>query len=257
MPSKRTTSTKGVVNGKGLGRVRPPDWRHVEQYPVRALAGAARNALTAPDPQTVVRHPLPFRYDQGATPRCCDFGSCTLMSSIELQNEQERIQFTPGHLYRWAVRHDGIPGDPGGTTVRATMDYIRRLGLVPRHRRHGRRQITENRWCETMDEVVAVLARQAVPIGVSWTTDMMEPDAEGFIHATGREVGGHYVVLFGEHLPQGYVDVGQTWGPGWWSSAPSQEESWNGKLSLEDLERLLFSMDGEAVVITDELERRV
>jgi hypothetical protein len=235
---------------RGLGRVVPPDWEHVERYPLRALAALPPE----PAPDTVVRHPLPVRYDQGQTPRCVDFGSCTLMSATELANEGQRVEFQPGYLYRWAERHDGLP-DEGGTTVRAGMDYLRRLGLIPRRRAAGRRKITENRWCQSMTELLAVLVRQPVPIGVNWYNGMMRPDAEGFIHRNGGLEGGHFVTLSGLNMVQGYADVGQTWGPRLWAEAPDEQESWNVKIGLEDLDRITFSEDGEAVAITDRLER--
>lgn len=249
-------NTEGVIGEKGLGRVRPPDWEHVERYPLRGLPDRVLAELTPPPPNTVLRHELPMRYNQGQTPRCVDFGSCTYMSAIELLNEQQRVQFRPGYLYRWAVRHDGIPGDPGGTTVRAGMDYARQLGMIPVHSRDLRRKITENRWCQSMSEVLAVLYRQPVPIGISWLAGMMDPRSDGIIRAQGSDVGGHFTTLFGMDLPAGLVDVGNTWGPHWWREAPDEGQSWNARLPLEDLERLLFSMDGEAVAVTDRLERR-
>jgi hypothetical protein len=239
----------------GLGRIRPPDWRHVELFPAAEVRAAVREVLMPPGPDLVVRHALPQRYDQGPTPRCVDFGSCTYMSALELANEDQQVRFTPGYLYRWAIRHDGVPGDPGGTTVRAGMDYVRQLGLIPASRDFGRRKITENRWLTSMDQVLGVLAVQPVPIGVSWHAAMMNPDAEGFIYATGNEVGGHFTTLSGLNMPRGYVDIGQTWGPGLWREASTEAESWNVKLSLEHLEALLFREDGEAVWVTDRLER--
>lgn len=249
-------TSKDQPQPPGLGRVRPPDWQHVELYPAAQVRAAVRQVLVPPGPDVVVRHELPFRYDQGQTPRCVDFGMCTAAGADELANEDERVQFRPGYLYTWAERHDGLP-DTGGTTVRAGMDYRRKLGLIPADRNAGRRKITENRWLTDMDQVLGALSRQVVPIGVAWTQGMMSPDGEGFIHLTGPEVGGHFITLFGLNMPRGYVDLGQTWGPRWWTMAPTEEESWNGKLGLEELERLLFQMDGEAVLVTDRLEARV
>jgi hypothetical protein len=204
----------------------------------------------------VGRHALPFRYNQAVTPRCVDFGMCTAASADELANEGEHIEFKPGYLYRWAERHDGLP-DEGGTTVRAGMDYRRKLGMIPTGRGAGRRKITENRWLTDMDQVLGVLSKQVVPIGVAWLGGMMRPDGEGFIHLTGSEEGGHFITLFGLNMPRSYVDLAQTWGSGLWREAPDEAESWNIKLSLEELERLLFTMDGEAVMVTDRLERVV
>lgn len=237
--------------GRGMGRKVPTDWEHVERFPL----SAAPIRLEPPPPDTVLRHRLPFRYDQGQTPRCVDFGSATTMSAIEWMSEHQEVPFKTGYLYRWAVRHDEFPGDPGGTSVRAGMDYIRTLGMIPaRLADRPRRKITENRWAQSMGEVLAVLRRQPVPIGVNWHAGMMDPDPAGYIHATGSVVGGHFTTLFGLNMPEEYVDIGQTWGPRWWPEAETEPESWNAKLSLVDLERILFSEDGEAVAITDRLE---
>lgn len=237
----------------GFGRVRPPDWRHVELYPAEQVRAAVREVLVPPGPDFVGRHELAYRYNQGQTPRCVDFGMCTAAGADELANEGQRVEFRPGYLYRWAERHDGLP-DEGGTTVRAGMDYRRRLGMVPVTRGAGRRKITENRWLTNMDQVLGVLARQVVPIGVAWLGGMMEPDTAGRIHLTGQEVGGHFTTLFGLNMPEHYAEIAQTWGAGWWREAPTEDESWNARIDLAELERLLFAMDGEAVMVTDKLE---
>ncbi|HXH79504.1 hypothetical protein [Nocardioides sp.] len=77
---------------------------------------------------------------------------------------------------------DTNPGDDNGTSVRAAMDVLRRVGHVPIYRGVARpvdpaEGIVENRWAQSADEVLACLQSPAyatlgaVPLLNSWGRD--------------------------------------------------------------------------------------
>jgi len=53
----------------------------------------------------------------------------------------------------------------------------------------------EVRWLFGGDDVITALMYRGVVIGVNWYGGMMNTDAQGFIHPTGRVVGGHCTYL--------------------------------------------------------------
>jgi hypothetical protein len=236
---------------KGLGRVDPPDLRHLELWPATPII----EQLPPVPPGAMRRWETPERYDQGSTPRCVDFGTCTMMSAYHLANTGSRIRYQPGYLYRWAVRHDGIEGDPGGTTSRAGLDYTRRLGLVPARRRDPRNRILTYRWCRDITELAAALYHIGpVPIGINWYAGMSDPDANLEMRRAGPLEGGHYIVLDQLDMARGIAWATQTWGLGWPEAYTSPDTAGRAFFTLETLDRVVFSEGGEAGIITDRLE---
>ena len=77
-------------------------------------------------------------------------------------------------------------------------------------------------------------------IGVDWYVGMMAPDRFGYLHPTGRNVGGHCVLLNGYNLKRRAFRVHQSWGEDWGDNG----EAW---LLKDDLARLL-GQGGEVCV---------
>jgi hypothetical protein len=235
---------------KGLGRVDPPDLRHLELWPATPIIAQ----LPPVPPGALRRWQTPERYDQGDTPRCVDFGTCTMMSAYHLANTGSRIRYRPGYLYRWAVRHDGIEGDPGGTTSRAGLDYTRKLGLIPVHRRDPRNRILTYRWARNITELVAALYHVGcVCVGTNWRLGMSDPDGQEMT-LRGRNEGGHFYVLDELDMARGIVWMTQTWGLSW--PDPNLPADFQGRafIRLENLEQLVFNEGGEAGIVTDQVE---
>lgn len=96
-------------------------------------------------------------------------------------------------------------------------------------------------WADPYDPVKALrqvqltLAwRGPVPLGTNWYEGMNWPDPDGFIHPTGRYLGGHSILMVGISLRRQAVRLKQSWGP-----MPLLH------LSFHDLTRLLDE-EGEA-----------
>lgn len=176
-----------------LGRRVPPDWRHVERFPLSAAAAPPVGVpvvlgtqwLTGMD-QPVKRgqqywvsadgpvrggHAYCLRprgafdtpqwwdfYDQGHEGACVGFGSARMLSLFN------RARFDARWIWDQAktvdVWPDTNPGDDNGTSVRAAMDVLRNAG-APRVKRGvtlpPTAAISANRWATSADEVLAAL----------------------------------------------------------------------------------------------------
>lgn len=127
------------------------------------------------------------------------------------------------------------PGDSpqyDGTSVRAGADQMIAEG---RYERYDWADF-DNAARAVAQIKLAVGYRGPVPMGINWHAGMMRRDPDGFIHPTGRVVGGHSILIVGVSLRLNAVKLKQSWGAG-------SEDFW--LLSFTDLERLMDE-DGEA-----------
>jgi hypothetical protein len=71
-------------------------------------------------------------------------------------------------------------------------------------------------WSFTMRGIQVGIAHNGPAIvGTECYEGMLKPDRDGYIHPTGRSVGGHAYLLLGVNMELGYFDVLMAWGPGW------------------------------------------
>lgn len=180
-------------------------------------------------------------FDQGYTSACVAYAGVGWLVAGPVRNVKEPPEFA--ELYRACQLIDEWPGeDPEveGTSVRALMRVLKSRGYV-----------SEYRWAWTLEPVVNhILTSSPVVLGTTWYSGMMEPDAEGFVHATGELVGGHAYLGIGASLnkkcpdgSRGAARCVQSWGEGW----GQRGRFW---LSFTDLARLLAE-DGEAATATE------
>lgn len=178
-----------------------------------------------------------------------------MMSAYEFAAGRLAVRYIPGYLYRWAVRHDGIEGDPGGTTSRAGLEYTRRLGLVPAHRWNPRNRIQTYRWARDTGELIAALYHVGpVSAGTNWRRGMSDPDGQQMT-LRGPNEGGHFYVLDELDLVRGIIWMTQTWGLSWPDPSLPPDVQGRAFIRIEDLEQVIFNEGGEAGIITDRLER--
>lgn len=179
---------------RALGRHQPSDWRHVERYPLSALAEAPTGLPVAlginwysafDNPQRVsdgsywigrdgnlghIRggHAIassPDRvsdlgtwyryYDQGSE------GACVGFAVSRLQTLANRRVYNAFSVYYRAKQVDEWPGENyDGTSLRAGLEVIRTEGAPLRNSTDFRLDagITEYRWLTSVDEIRAVLA---------------------------------------------------------------------------------------------------
>jgi len=119
-------------------------------------------------------------YDQGAEGACVGFAASRAMTLLNRKRLDARWLWNRAkEIDEWSETN---PGDDNGTSVRAAMDVLRRVGHVPIHRGAARpvdpaEGISENRWAQSVDEVLACLQSpicetlEGVPVRNSWGPD--------------------------------------------------------------------------------------
>lgn len=103
----------------------------------------------------------------------------------QLYFEMQKIDYWPGGAYPGAS-----PFYEGTAVLAGLKIYLDLLHRIDPYKRRW-----EFRWCFGAAEVVTALQRRGVIIGVPWHEGMFETDAEGYIHPTGRVMGGHCTYL--------------------------------------------------------------
>jgi hypothetical protein len=143
-------------------------------------------------------------------------------------------------IYHEAQKIDPWPGGdyPGafpqyeGSSVLAGVQVAQRLG-----------------WCSGYnwafglnDLILGVGYRGPAILGINWYEGMSTPDSAGFIHVTGKKLGGHCIVDNSVNVKKERFTLHNSWGAGW---------GINGEcyISFADMDRLLRE-DGEAVFLT-------
>ena len=168
--------------------------------------------------------------DQLDTSACVGFTGAAYFAASPIK---QRV-CDPHGLYVFAKFADEWEGeDYEGTSVRGLLKVCHRAGWISEYR-------------FTIDIEVMVqhlLEKGPVILGSDWKSSMFEPDDQGFIHASGGNVGGHAYLAYGVNTSRGYVSIRNSWGADWGSNGTA-------KLSLDDLSKLLAA-DGECAVATE------
>lgn len=246
----------------GLGRRVPPDFQHVEKYPLRTLIADPTSVLAIPPAGTEKSLGLPWwwkQHDQGEEGSCEGFGNSAMMS---ITNHYQRFKETGSDItFRYAARWlyteaqflddwDDTPPEEG-TSGRAACEILRTRGhrrvqrgvIGPENLANG---ISTYRWASTADEIrAAIYAGLAVAIGINWYSNFDKPviyNNERWIGRTslGSLRGGHCVCLYRMSDRRQAFMFMNSWGDNY---APV----W---LSYTLMEQLLDEY-GEAAVITD------
>lgn len=191
-----------------------------------------------PTPTTLRRQVwnVPYLLDQGQTPHCVGFGG-THWGIADPINDKWTHADADALYYACKVR-DGEPMAEDGSSVRTLAEEL-----------HTRGRLAEYVWCGRVDETGSqqgqavaewLLHQGPVVLGTNWYRGMFNPDANGVIHVTGANEGGHCYLAHGIDLDTGLVKCGQSWGPDW------GVEGGHFFLSMKDLQRLLDEQ-GEAL----------
>lgn len=165
-------------------------------YPIRAL-------LTPTTPRSYTWSCTQV-LDQGSEGACVGFGwagelqarpvvvPTSNMRGFQLYNEAKRLDEWEGENYE-------------GTSVLAGAKAV--LG-------HG--FMDEYRWAFSLqDALIALGYHGPIVTGFMWKEGMLEPDSEGWIHYTGRDVGGHCTVWRAVNVTHRGVLVQNSWGLEW------------------------------------------
>lgn len=112
-------------------------------------------------------------------------------------------------IYSLATRLDGIPNntyppDDGGSSGLGAAKAGVRLGYF-----------TGYKHCFGFDQFAAALQLQPLIVGTSWYSDMMTPDAHGFVWPHGTVEGGHEYLCLGISYETKTLTFLNSWGSGW------------------------------------------
>lgn len=142
-------------------------------------------------------------------------GSCVSFAlGLELASVPEVCAgITPDNVIKklhWpAQREDEYPGGvyPGawpqadGTSLTAVLSLARKYGACDTFE-----------WAFTMRDIQLGISHSgAAIVGTGCYQGMMQPDRDGFIHPTGRYLGGHGYLLMGVDMEHGFYWVKMAW----------------------------------------------
>lgn len=160
--------------------------------------------------------------DQGTEGACVGFSWAHELASrpVIIDGIKERDGLA---IYQEARTLDEWPGeDYDGTSVLAGAKAVIATGYMK-----------EYRWgFGLQDLILAVGYAGPGVLGTNWYEGMFEPDAKGFIHPTGRLVGGHAILIRGVNVTKKYVTLHNSWGSDWGKNGDCY-------LSFDDLDKLL------------------
>lgn len=223
----------------GLGRRYAPDPRD-ELFPMRALL-----APTPLPPTPVFWLPRGGPLNQGQHGTCVGFGEKLWLLAPPVRDART-AKPSALDIYRGACLNDEWPdNDSGnldmGTSVRGALKWLQSQGRIGAYH-----------WSTSAADVDAYLATSGcVVIGTSWTDAMFDVDASGFLHFTGKVVGGHCVCLIGRDPQKGAVMGQCAWGIAFGIKDPKTGRGtsrfW---LSGEDLQKML-DQQGEAAAAAE------
>lgn len=132
-------------------------------------------------------------------------------------------------LYPLMQRVDEWPGEEptySGTSVLAGAKIAKEKGWIG-----------EYWWADNVTDALAAISfRGPAVLGVDWYEGMLDTDADGFIHATGRIVGGHSILARGVSLSKQAVLLHNSWGKDWGGTEKGPGTAW---LSFYDFNYLI------------------
>lgn len=152
-------------------------------------------------------------------------------------------------IYSLASRLDdcdgAYPPEDTGSDGTSASKAAHQLGLISAYK-----------WCETAATVFAILSHKGpVAFGTPWFAGMEDVDAQGFIHVTGKNEGGHEYGVIAIVVDKsvdggGFLVMCNSWGSSWGISWPMPDGSHLAgcaKISFKDAHKLIDHHRGDAV----------
>jgi hypothetical protein len=146
---------------------------------------------------------LKIQLDQGQTGHCVGFGWAGWVDAMPVEGAYQNAD---GHaLYYECKVIDGEPQAENGSTVRSGALALRTRGRLAAFA-FAKTTAEIDTWIDTNGPIV---------VGTTWTNDMFNPDANGFVKPSGAVAGGHcYLMLDRIDAEDAYV-FQNSWGAGW------------------------------------------
>lgn len=217
----------------------------IVQFDPRSRSFAVAETIAEPKPRGYTWALGIAVLDQGAEGACVGFGVAHELAArpavVDGLSEQ-----TARSIYWEAQKIDPWEGgaypdaDPfyEGTSVLAGIKVAQRLG-----------HYSEYRWAFGLDDLImAVGYKGPAVLGLNWYDGMFRPDTEGYIHPTGRWVGGHCILCLGVSVTRREFLLANSWGEDW-SVVPWGAKAYQGycKVTFDEMDRLLQE-NGEACI---------
>jgi len=197
------------------------------KYSVKAL-------LTDLEPRTKIWE-CGIWLDQGQEGACTGFSVCHEAAAAPVE-VQDIINETAFDVYKRAKQIDKWPGeDYEGSSVLAAIKVGKERGWYE-----------EYRWAFSIEDLVLSVSNLGPAVlGISWHEGMRTPDNTGYIHPTGKKLGGHAILCLGYDLGKDSFLLHNSWGKNWGTSG----RCW---IKKDDLAKLL-KKKGEACIPTKRL----
>lgn len=207
-----------------FGRLLPPDWGHIEKYPITKVFGVEKPPVVV---EKIIQEPrMRWYYNQRNLNACVGY-SCSWMMSV-----YNRKLYDAKWLYYRATEVDMIPWTTPesdlGTTVRAGFHILQTQG----HKRalnvnsstptietpNIADGISSYYWCTTVDQIrQAIYNDRPAVLGINWYEDFQQPTkrASGWWIGTGplgNILGGHAIMCNGASDSRQAFRLVNSWG---------------------------------------------
>ncbi|MDA8139960.1 MAG: hypothetical protein M0036_15035 [Desulfobacteraceae bacterium] len=175
--------------------------------------------------------------DQGQEGACVGFGIAHELAARPAEVKGLTNKYARESIYWEAQKIDEWEGGsyPGakpkyeGTAVLAGVKVAQGKGFFDSYH-----------WGFGLDDLaLGVAYKGPAVLGLPWMEAMYEPDAKGFIHATGEVEGGHCILCRGVNAKEEYFLLHNSWGKDWGDNGDC-------KVSFADMKKLLAN-GGESV----------
>lgn len=146
---------------------------------------------------------LDIQLDQGQTPHCVGFGWAGWGDAAPVMDAYQNADANA--IYYECKVIDGQPRKENGSSVRSGALAMRNRG-----------RLAAFAFAKSTDEIDDWINKQGpVVVGTTWTNDMFNPDADGFVKPTGSTAGGHCYLML-DRLDQEDAYLFQnSWGSSW------------------------------------------
>jgi Papain family cysteine protease len=146
---------------------------------------------------------LDVQLDQGQTNHCVGFGWSGWVDAMPVEGHYQNADAHA--LYYECKVIDGAPHAENGSNVRSGALALRKRG-----------RLAAFAFAQSTAEIDPwINANGPVVVGTTWTNDMFNPDADGFVKPTGGSAGGHCYVMLERLDDQDAYVFQNSWGKGW------------------------------------------
>lgn len=176
-------------------------------------------------------------FDQGVEGACVGFALGHEAAARPSEVQGLGYKFLVEGVYHEAQKIDPWEGGsyPGavpfyeGTSVLAGVKVMHKKGFFESYR-----------WAFNIDDLIMGIGHNGPAVlGINWYEGMYDTDSKGFVHVSGRIMGGHAILARAVNIKKEYITLRNSWGKSWGINGDCY-------ISFTDMDRLLRE-DGEAV----------